>query len=352
MSPALRPEVLHYLGYDQDDGGIVTLVRNLAATDRFDCVLGQNVGATQRRRPELPVAEFPAVVGERISLGNAFATRRAALAVRRWLAADARRIFHGHSRAGLLVALWLHAWGERRVVVSVHCYGRQRWFYRWAAARLGARLFWLSPAMRTYYGVPGDGWSQCVPEATTPSSVTPAPALEGRLRLGGAGALVGWKRWDLVIEALARLPENLRTRVTFEHIGGGGERPALEALARARGVAEQVRFCGNEGSSERLLGAIDALVVASENEPFSLAMLEALAAGVPVLAADSGGARDVIRAGENGFLFRTGDAADLARRLELWLASPPTWDRAAIRRTPPQAADIAVRWTEIYAQLG
>ena len=35
-----------------------------------------------------------------------------------------------------MVALWLARAGERRVVVSVHCYGRQRWFYRWAARQL------------------------------------------------------------------------------------------------------------------------------------------------------------------------------------------------------------------------
>ena len=69
----------------------------------------------------------PWIYGERISLGNFWCARSVALAVRRWLQAEPGRVFHGHSRAGLLVGLWLRLLGERRVVVSVHCYGRQRW---------------------------------------------------------------------------------------------------------------------------------------------------------------------------------------------------------------------------------
>ena len=59
----------------------------------------------------------------------------------------------------------LAAAGERRVVVSVHCYGRRTWFYRWAAGRLGERLFWLSPAMKQHYEIDARGgdWTQCVP---------------------------------------------------------------------------------------------------------------------------------------------------------------------------------------------
>jgi len=347
------PEVLHYVGYDEDGGGIVSVVRALQGAGRFACVLGVNRGARQHREPPLPVLELPQVDGEEISLRHFWRARPVAQKVRVWLQADARRIFHGHSRAGLLVALWLQWFGERRVVVSVHCYGRQRWFYRWAARRLGRRLYWLSPAMRNYYGAPGIQWEQCTPGGVPWSSITPAQPVPDRLRLGGIGARVRWKGWHHVIAALTLLPADLRSRVTFNHIGGGdgGCVADLAAQAEASGCASQVVFRGVEPTSDALLGEIDALVVASANEPFSMAVLEALAAGVPVLAADSGGALDLIQPGVNGTFYRTGDATALAAQLRQWLEQRPAWDRAKIRATSMGIGQIADRWAKVYAAL-
>lgn len=345
--------VLHYTGYDEDHGGIMAVVRALAATDRLGCVLGLNEGAVQRRTPPVPVLALPRVAGERIGPGDFWRARAVARAVRTWLRAEPGRVFHGHSRAGLLVGLWLHGWGERRVVVSVHCYGRQRWFYRWAAQRLGSRLFWLSPAMRSYYGVPGTDWTQCIPGGVPRSGVKRAAPSAGRLRLGGVGALTRWKGWHTVIKAMALLPENERTRVTFDHIGTGDEayRAELGQLVATEGVAAQVSFHGEEPSSDRLLGSIDALVVASENEPFSIAMLEALAAGVPVIAADSGGATDLIREKVNGGTYRTGDPTALAGLLSEWLARPPAWPEETVRATTVEISRVAAEWAEVYAAL-
>ena len=344
--PLLVPEVLHYVGYDDDGGGIVSLVRALAGENRFACRLGLNEGATQRRHPPLPALHWPPVCGETISPRAFWPTRRVARAVAAWLREDSRRVFHGHSRAGLLVALWLASAGERRVVATVHCYGRQRWFYRWAARRLGARLVWLSPAMKRHYGVGDDSWAGCIPGAIRAPQVTRVAPAAGRWRLGGLGALVRWKRWHLVLEALAQLPVERRAQVSFEHVGGGDEtyRGELIALAARLGLADCVVFRGVESGPERLLGAIDALVVASENEPFSIAMLEALHAGVPVIAADSGGARDVLGDGRGGWLFADGDAAALARTLETaWRTGGVVPPAALARFTADVAAEEYLR---------
>ena len=348
-----RSAILHYVGYDDDRGGIVSIVHALAAAGRFQCCLGLNSGGRQERRPALPQADFSRLDGEAMGPANFWRARQVAREVRAWLQAGPRRIFHGHSRAGLLAALWLQHWGERRVVASVHCYGSQRWFYRWAAGRLGQRLFWLSPAMRAYYGIPGAGWERCIPGGVARSTVTPSVPDGYTLRLGGIGAVVPWKSWELVIEAIALLPAALRARVTFEHIGAGAP-PAVAALrtrAQAAAIADQVRFDGVEPGPERLLGQIDALVIASDREPFSMAMLEALAAGVPVIAADSGGATDVIQSGVNGELFATGEARSLADTLARWLDCRPALDRAKIRATTILAEDIAGRWEKVYSGL-
>jgi glycosyltransferase involved in cell wall biosynthesis len=72
---------------------------------------------------------------------------------------------------------------------------------------------------------------------------------------------------------------------------------------------------------------------------------------VPVLAADSGGAVDIIREGVNGRLHRTGDAAALAAQLSDWLARQPVFDVAAIRRTAVPIERVAAQWRRVYAEL-
>lgn len=350
---SVPPEVLHYVGYDDDRGGIVSVVRNLAATGRFGCVLGLNAGGRQTRVPALPVLELPRIAGERISPATLWRARAVARAVQLWLRGAPGRIFHGHSRAGLLVALWLDRFGERRVVASVHCYGRQRWFYRWAARRLDGRLFWLSPAMQRHYAAGGTAVGGCIPGGVAPSAVLRPAPVPGRLRLGGVGALVAWKCWHEVVAALAMLPAEARARVTFDHIGDGDPRYRGELLAcvEATGLAAQVTLHGAEPSSARLLGTIDALVVASHQEPFSVALLEALAAGVPVIAANGGGAPDAIRPGVNGELFRPGDAAALAAILRRWLEQPVAWNPTAIQATTVTVEKVAAQWDEVYRGL-
>jgi glycosyltransferase involved in cell wall biosynthesis len=349
--------VLHYLGYDDDRGGIVAVIRALAATGLFPCVLGVNPNFEQRQSPPLTVLELPSIAGERLDLRTLWRACVVARRVQAWLRADSGRVLHAHSRAGLVVALWLRAFGERRVVVSVHCYGRRRWFYRWAARQMDSRLFWLSPAMRAYYGAPGAGWSQCVPGGVPGDymKLTAAEPNPERLRLGGAGALVRWKRWDLLLDALALLPPAVRDRISFEHIGAAPAEPEAQAFAselRQR-PAGHVTWKGAEPSSRRLLQSIDVFVTLSHQEPFSMAMQEALAAGIPVLAANSGGAADLIVPGRNGWLFRDGNTRELAQNLEE-LVQTRAWatlDRDRIRRSAHLAPAVAAQWKDIYARL-
>lgn len=345
--------VLHYTGYTHARGGIVSLIRTLHSEGKFYVLHGVSEDYEGEDGAGLELWRGPRIRGDEIGLANAWRAQAVARTVRSWLRADPQRIFHGHSRAGLLVGLWLRLLGERRVVVSVHCYGRQRWFYRWASRRLGSHLFWLSPAMKRYYEVSDTTWAQCIPGGVPPATVSRGIAEPGRLRLGGIGARVAWKGWSTVLEALALLPSSARTRVTFTHIGNGDvtTRAVLARQVDAKGLGAQVSFNGEEPSSASLISRIDALVVASVNEPFSIAMLEALAAGVPVIAADSGGARDVIREDINGRLYPTGDADALARLIEEWLANPPDWSVEQIQNTTVPLHRIAAQWTEVYAAL-
>lgn len=357
MSESALPEVLHYVGYHDDRGGIVSVIRALAAAGRFRCVLGVNRGFTWKGPATMDTVEFTPVAGETISLINAGRTRRVAREVQAWLAAAPGRVFHGHSRAGLLVALWLHRWGERRVVVSVHCYGRARWFYRWAHRVFGERLLWYTPAMKRHYGLDDRTWDGCMPNGvtvSTPEAPRRGTLVAARLRVGGAGALVKWKRWDLVLDALARIPEGVR----FTHIGGALDLSSsrrceqeLHEQTRRLALEDRVDWLGWQPSSEGLLGRIDVLVVPSDGEPFSMIALEALFAGVPVIATRGGGPEDFIIEGENGWLVPAGDAGALAARLTACLRSE-SW--AGLRfsrdhlRQFSMTETLAAKWLEIY----
>ena len=362
-APGAVQLVLHYTGADDDRGGVMSVVRALATAKRFECVLGVNPGFVQRRVPPIATLELPRLEGEVIGWRTVWRARVVAREVRAWLRADAARLFHGHSRAGLIVALWLARWGERRVIVSVHCYGRQRWFYRWAARRLPGRLYWLSPAMKRYYRVADETWAQCIPGCVPARAELPGQSRgrkNAQLRLGGVGALVRWKQWHLVVGALAALPRETRGQVKFLHVGAPGndadsQRYAAElrALTQSHGLAGNIEWRGERPSADSLLAEIDCLVVASHHEPFSVAVLEALAAGVPVLAADSGGASDLLVSGETGWLFRSSDVADLARAMTRLVES----DALGRARVAPDAVRqftapvVAARWQEVYSAL-
>ena len=103
--PAEPPgAVLHYIGYDVDRGGILAVIRAVAAENEFPCVLGVNPNFQPERSRAVPLLRLPAIAGDTISAGALLRARRVAREVVKWLAADPTRVFHGHSRAGLLVA--------------------------------------------------------------------------------------------------------------------------------------------------------------------------------------------------------------------------------------------------------
>jgi glycosyltransferase involved in cell wall biosynthesis len=363
MSRSAPFTVLHYTGAIDDRGGVMSVVHALAAAGKFECVLGVSPGFVQRRQPALPTITFPAIDAESLGWASLWRARSIAREASAWLAEEPRRIFHAHSRAALVVALWLARRGERRVVASVHCYGRHRWFYRHAARQLGRRLFWLSPAMKRYYGAAANSsWSNCIPGCvpSLPTRAARSRPLDGVLRLGGIGATVRWKRWHLIVEALAALPDEVRERVRFEHIGGPdnlreGERYGAELRQQTshHGLDSIIAWRGEQASAAEFLAQIDCLVVASHNEPFSIAVLEALTAGVPVLAADSGGAQDLIVEGQSGWFFRSGDPASLAVQIGR-LVTTDELSRLVVSEEglrPFTAPVIAEQWERVYAGL-
>jgi glycosyltransferase involved in cell wall biosynthesis len=240
-----------------------------------------------------------------------------------WLRADPSRIFHGRSRAGLVVGLWLRLLGQKRVFVSIHCLGRHKWFYRLSASLLGRRLIWLGPSMKRYYGIRDDTWEGCIPDCVIEEDwkkATGRTATGASFRFGCAGSLVPVKRWELVIEALARLPLGRAIGVAFAGGEDGSRESAdyaaqLKQTARRLGVSERIAWLGEVSDMQGFYSGVDCLVVASRWEASSVAALEAASVGVPILASDASGTRDIIERASLGWTFPDGNAGSLAAEM-------------------------------------
>ncbi|MGY2234748.1 glycosyltransferase [Pseudomonas gingeri] len=111
-------------------------------------------------------------------------------------------------------------------------------------------------------------------------------------------------------QALERLPANSRLAI----LGTGRLEQDLKELARELGIAEQVLFLGQIPEARRYFRAFDVFALSSDHEPFGMVLLEAMAAGVPLLATSCGGAREVVEG--VGILFPLGDAGHLAQGLQ------------------------------------
>jgi glycosyltransferase involved in cell wall biosynthesis len=156
-------------------------------------------------------------------------------------------------------------------------------------------------------------------------------AIRERLALKGAviasvGGLIPRKGHDIVIEAIAQMPET-----TLLVVGAGPERARLQSRARRLGVIERVRFLG-EWAHDRLpeiYNAADALVLASTREGWPNVLLEAMACGAPAVASDAGGNREVIASPDAGRIVDHRTPAAFAAALSAVLGGA---DRAATRR--------------------
>jgi glycosyltransferase involved in cell wall biosynthesis len=99
-------------------------------------------------------------------------------------------------------------------------------------------------------------------------------------------------------------------------VGDGEERQTTESLARDLGISERVRFLGYRDDLGALYSAFDVFLLTSANEGAPVVVIEALAAGVPVVATDAGGTASVIDEGETGLLAPVGAVGQLQADLE------------------------------------
>ncbi|MEU8151922.1 glycosyltransferase family 4 protein [Nonomuraea sp. NPDC048901] len=130
------------------------------------------------------------------------------------------------------------------------------------------------------------------------------------------------KRVGLILEAVAMLPDNIRSRATLFVVGDGEQGDDLRTRAASLDLRDQVRFTGHVLDPHNYLLAADVFVTASCCEGLAFSTLEAMARGLPVIASSDSSHRELVRDGTDGLLF-LGDAPEaLAHALRRMWASP------------------------------
>lgn len=196
-----------------------------------------------------------------------------------------------------------------------------------------------------------------------------AAALRRRLGIGPELCVVGLlgrihpqKGQADLLRAAALLDPSLRERISFVIAGDplpGAEDLArdLAAMARELGLAEQVHFTGFLADPRPLLAALDILTLpATRPEGLGGVLLEAMAAGAPIIATRAGGPAEVIEDGVNGILVDPQRPADLARAIERLARDPELRSRmgAEGRLTVTRrfdAASAAAQVMRVYDEL-
>jgi glycosyltransferase involved in cell wall biosynthesis len=164
-----------------------------------------------------------------------------------------------------------------------------------------------------------------LPTATDVELFKPRPKETVRPKLGVpldapvyifVGRLTAVKGVPLLLEAL-KIVKKSRPAALLLIVGDGEERPSLERLARHMGLADSVRFLGMRPPEQvaELIACADAGLFASYTEGFSVAMVEQLACGRPIVSTDVSGARDLIGEGKNGFILSDRRVESYAQRM-------------------------------------
>ena len=131
--------------------------------------------------------------------------------------------------------------------------------------------------------------------------------------VGNVGRLHPDKDQATLIRGFAQALPQLPAGSLLAIMGSGRLEAQLKALAAELGVGDAVRFLGQVANGRRYFKAFDVFALTSDHEPFGMVLLEAMAAGVPVVGTDCGGGSEVLR--EVGELFPLGAASELAEVL-------------------------------------
>lgn len=239
---------------------------------------------------------------------------------------------------------------------------RARWFTRIQSVMLGvfARVWATSPfleaQLREVFGLPDRrifGFPNLVEVGRFEGAPLPRPRPAGApVRVLTASRLQPWKGVETAIRAVARLAPGV---ATLRIVGTGRPhmRRHLEAVVRELGVEDRVELAGAvpPGEIVREFADADVFLLPTEYEPFGIVFVEAMAAGLPVLATRAGGVPSIVPQDEAGVLLEPRDVDGFAAALAALAADPGRRERMgrAGRARARRVYDLETRLDELTA---
>ena len=152
-------------------------------------------------------------------------------------------------------------------------------------------------------------------DGSTPDALPESCRDDDAVLIGRVARLQPEKGMEVFLDAAARLVPDWPC-AQFLVIGDGPLRRPLERQAERLGVGDRVHFLGFRSDGRALIANLDVLAISSHRDGSPLAIVEAMTAGVPVVATETGGIPDQVRDGVDGLLVEPGDAGALASALE------------------------------------
>ncbi len=158
---------------------------------------------------------------------------------------------------------------------------------------------------------------------------------EARKQLGltgniilSAGRLVPWKGFRMLIKIMPKL-HGINQFFQLVILGDGPDRKNLEAMIRNMGLERKVRLAGKKSRAEMAdyIAAADMFILNTGYEGFSHQVLEAMAAGVPLITTNAGGNKEIIHQGQNGFMVKYNDEFNLVEVIRALWSSPEIQER-------------------------
>lgn len=288
----------------------------------------------------------------------------------RWLRREKPDVVHGH----MPHAAWLVRWSRpaapvRAVLDTIHTSSTGT-----AGRKIGYRLSdWLPDSVTAVSRATADAYRAAgmvsahrlavLPNGVDVESWQPDASVRATARreLGlteeflwlATGRLEPVKDYPTLLRAMVDLPPSARLVVA----GAGWQRSVLQGLSKQLGIEQRVRFLGFEPDVGRWMQAADGFVLSSRWEGLPLGLLEAAACGLPAVATDVPGTREVLADGLTGWLVAPAQSAALQKAMAR-LMQTSAQERAAMgerarQRTIAQFSLEAVldRWEALYVEL-